>query len=170
VVNQIEAMKQALEALEKTRDENAAYLNFKEPYHEAITTLRTAIEEAEKQEPVAWLIWLHGPAGLFENKQFAEHEFARRNQEYPDKDRKLRPLIFGDTTPPAAPVHKLQCFHCQDTIETLNDKVMHLMAQREWLGLTDEDKRLFSSWLDDKEDDEVFEAIEAKLREKNHHG
>jgi hypothetical protein len=51
---------------------------------------------------VAWLIWLHGPAGLFENKQFAEHEFARRNQEYPDKDRKLRPLIFGDTTPPAA--------------------------------------------------------------------
>jgi hypothetical protein len=39
---------------------------------------------------------------LFENKQFAEHEFARRNQEYPDKDRKLRPLIFGDTTPPAA--------------------------------------------------------------------
>jgi hypothetical protein len=45
-----------------------------------------------------------------------------------------------------------------------------LAAQREWLGLTDEDKRLFSSWLDDKEDDEVFEAIEAKLREKNHHG
>jgi hypothetical protein len=61
---------------------------------------------APVQEPVAWLIWLHGPAGLFENKQFAEHEFARRNQEYPDKDRKLRPLIFGDTTPPAATVQE----------------------------------------------------------------
>jgi hypothetical protein len=36
-----------------------------------------------------------------------------------------------------------------------------------WVGLTFEDKRLFSSWLDDKEDDEVFAAIEAKLKEKN---
>jgi hypothetical protein len=36
-----------------------------------------------------------------------------------------------------------------------------------WVGLTFEDKRLFSSWLDDKEDDEVFTAIEALLKEKN---
>jgi len=28
------------------------------------------------------------------------------------------------------PILSLQCFHCQDTIETLNDKVMHLLAQR----------------------------------------
>ncbi len=40
-------------------------------------------------------------------------------------------------------------------------------GQREWLGLTDEEKRLFSSWLDVKKDNEVFAAIEAKLREKN---
>lgn len=46
----IDAMKQALEALEKTRDENAAYMNFKEPYHEAITALRTAIEQAKRQQ------------------------------------------------------------------------------------------------------------------------
>jgi hypothetical protein len=36
-----------------------------------------------------------------------------------------------------------------------------------WVGLTDEEKSLFSSWLDHKTDDEVFTAIEAKLREKN---
>ena len=39
--------------------------------------------------------------------------------------------------------------------------------QRTWVGLTDEEKHLFSSWLDHKTDDEVFTAIEAKLKEKN---
>jgi hypothetical protein len=28
------------------------------------------------------------------------------------------------------PIQSLQCAHCQVTIETLNDKVMHLLAQR----------------------------------------
>ncbi len=28
------------------------------------------------------------------------------------------------------PIQSLQCFHCQDTIETLNGKVMHLLAKR----------------------------------------
>ena len=36
-----------------------------------------------------------------------------------------------------------------------------------WVGLTDEDKTLFSSWLDHKTDYEVFAAIEDKLRSKN---
>jgi hypothetical protein len=39
--------------------------------------------------------------------------------------------------------------------------------KREWVGLTDAEKHLFSSWLDCKEDDDVFNAIEAKLKEKN---
>jgi hypothetical protein len=37
------------------------------------------------------------------------------------------------------PIQSLQCAHCQVTIETLNDKVMQLMAQRTWVGLTDEE-------------------------------
>ncbi len=41
----IEAMKQALEALE------TVFM----PHHPAVISLRTAIEQAEKQEPVAWL-------------------------------------------------------------------------------------------------------------------
>jgi len=39
--------------------------------------------------------------------------------------------------------------------------------QRTWVGLTDKEKHLFSSWLDHKTDDEVFTVIEAKLKEKN---
>jgi len=41
------------------------------------------------------------------------------------------------------------------------------LSQHKWIGLKDEDKSLFSSWLDHKTDDEVFTAIEAKLKEKN---
>jgi hypothetical protein len=43
----IEAMKQALDALENKRHEYRAY--------QAITALRQAIEQTEKQEPVAWM-------------------------------------------------------------------------------------------------------------------
>jgi hypothetical protein len=56
----IEAMKQALEALEELHDTNSYWwqeidettLAKMEP---AITALRTAIEQAEKQAPVAWI-------------------------------------------------------------------------------------------------------------------
>jgi hypothetical protein len=39
--------------------------------------------------------------------------------------------------------------------------------KKPWVGLTDQEKILFSTWLDYKSDDEVFTAIETKLREKN---
>ena len=72
-------------------------------------------------------------------------------------------------TPPqrTEPIQSLQCFHCQVTIETLNDKVMQLMAQRTWVGLTDEEICMFSMWLDSKPDATVFTAIEARLKELN---
>lgn len=50
----IEAMKQALEALELVLETDT------KPKHEiskSITSLRQAIEQAEKQEPVAWINW-----------------------------------------------------------------------------------------------------------------
>ena len=55
----------------------------------------------------------------------------------------------------------------QKQMQSSVDKAVNRMAQRTWVGLTDEDKSLFSSWLDHKTDDEVFTAIEAKLKEKN---
>jgi hypothetical protein len=49
----IEAMKQALEALEYIHTETSQ--DEDELIHPAITALRQAILEAEKQEPVAWM-------------------------------------------------------------------------------------------------------------------
>ena len=58
----IEAMKQALEALEyDTRPETEYGINT------AITALRQAIAEAEKQEPVAWMD-RHFTCDLYKNK------------------------------------------------------------------------------------------------------
>ncbi len=48
----IEAMKQALEALEAYQHNGSVQL-----FDEAITSLRQAIAEAEKQEPVAWVVY-----------------------------------------------------------------------------------------------------------------
>jgi len=47
-MSHIEAMKQALEALEDAKTHGLVYVN-------EIVDLRQAIAEAEKQEPVAWL-------------------------------------------------------------------------------------------------------------------
>jgi len=40
-------------------------------------------------------------------------------------------------------------------------------SKKPWVGLTDDEKILFSTWLDYKSDHEVFTAIETKLKEKN---
>jgi len=51
-MNHIEAMKQALEVLEKTRDYIAREFRIEHGFDKAVTSLRQAIAEAEKQEPV----------------------------------------------------------------------------------------------------------------------
>lgn len=55
-------------------------------------------------EPVAWLHWSNGPVRVFMNKDVAMMELDRLNREYPldADDRKMRPLIFGDTAPQPA--------------------------------------------------------------------
>jgi hypothetical protein len=138
----IEAMKQALEALEALNKVSIGVDAVCLPgeIDTAMDALRQAIEQAEKQEPVAWMIWLHGPAGLLEHKQLAELEFERRNKEYPDENRKLLPLY---TTP---------------------------QPQREWVGLTDEEIKplcdenhiIYGAYTVD-----FIQSIEAKLKEKN---
>jgi hypothetical protein len=44
-----------------------------------------------------------------------------------------------------------------------------IAPQHTWVGLDHHDKKKFSSWLDHKTDDEVFTAIEVKLKELNDH-
>ena len=51
----IEIMKQALEALERGRPQIIGVL-VQQDQDAAITALRQAIEQAEKQEPVAWIV------------------------------------------------------------------------------------------------------------------
>jgi hypothetical protein len=51
----IDAMKQALEALEDARNGTRIEYNDQSAYQDEITALRQAIEQAEKQEPVAWM-------------------------------------------------------------------------------------------------------------------
>lgn len=55
-------------------------------------------------EPMAWMHWLNGPVRVFMNKDVAMMELDRLNREYPldADDRKMRPLIFGDTAPQPA--------------------------------------------------------------------
>jgi hypothetical protein len=165
VVNQIEAMKLALEALEYPGP------SWPEGREKAAQALRTAIEDAERYEDENfkpdWMNYQEGfAAGVLEGREQMKQSAERVEPvAWPTVDELAQHIrwINGSnkmgagshaesilewlqaktirTTPPAAPVHKLQCFHCQDTIETLNDKVMHLMAQRavaephKWVGL-----------------------------------
>jgi hypothetical protein len=54
----LDAMKQALEALEEIHPGNMTPMA-EEAWNKAIATLRHAIEQAERQEPVAWM-WKDG--------------------------------------------------------------------------------------------------------------
>jgi hypothetical protein len=174
----IEAMKQALEALEKT-DKISGYPNKKK----AITALRTAIEAAEKQEAWNPNDTAYRPGGLPQDfiEQAEKHEPVEQDaKQWGSRlndaswaatdawDRDLMgPMsgaIFnnikgvirvailkyleGYTTPPAAPVK-----------ESLTTQPA---AQRQWVGLTEAE---INEWDYDTRD--VVMDIEKLLREKN---
>jgi hypothetical protein len=80
----IEAMKQALDALERYAPQHGN----PDDMSESITALRTAIKQTEKQEPVAWI----NGEGRIERH---ESSFGRGET--------IRPLY---TTPPASPVQE----------------------------------------------------------------
>ena len=115
------------------------------------TTPPQRIEQEPEQEPVAWL------------------DPWTRNNVTTDYD------AYGNNGIPlyAAPPQRtepisLQCAHCQVTIETLNDKVMHLLAQRTWVGLTDEEMHECAGeypWTPTGL--KHARTIEAKLKQKN---
>jgi hypothetical protein len=102
-----EAMKLALEAFKLIAvqdqgcggnvSETEAWRSAKYIARAKITEISQAIEQAQKQEPVAWMIWLEGNAGMFQIKREAQIEFERRNDKYPDEGRKLIPLYTSQS-------------------------------------------------------------------------
>jgi hypothetical protein len=117
----------------------------------------------DSNKPVAWInakgdmTYLHGP--------------------YNSDD---RPLIYGDTTPPAAPVADglirqyitaLVANKPDEAANATKGMVDYVYttppaAQRQWVGLTDEELRKLCDefWLYPRK---LLQAIEAKLRAKN---
>jgi hypothetical protein len=146
---------------------------------------------APVQEPVAWMHWLNGPCRVWMNKDEAMMELDRLNREYPvDKNaRKVRPLVFGDTTPPAAqptteessavkpaaPVQEpvawtvsgkitdwSKDFSAYQTKHYTRPVYTPPAAQRQWVGLTDEEIEPYYA-----ANKPLIKWVEAKLKEKN---
>jgi len=59
-------------------------------------------------------------------------DFSKGGQAHDGAKKCLFPAIAAlkERLAQPEPIQSLQCFHCQDTIETLNGKVMHLLAKR----------------------------------------
>jgi len=119
----IEVLKQALEAFEDLEK------NHRIVYITEMVDLRQAIAELESQEPVGEV----NRYGLDSNgrKWHGIHWYD------PNVDVPHGTKLYTHPPQRTETIQSLQCFHCQVTIETLNDKVMHLMSQRTWVGSGD---------------------------------
>ena len=116
----IDVMKMALEAFEDLHEMDIVGID----YQQQMEKLRQAIEQAEKQEPVAQ-------------------------------------CTNSDTW---------NCKYCRktETCEALKDsRNFGEPAKPEWVGLTDVERCTFVTWLHCQTINEIFNAIEAKLRERN---
>jgi len=97
-----EALNLALEALiaasgHVNNDVFVKVMMARDAVNEAI---REALEQpAQQHEPVAWMVWTHGPVLVFMKKDEADMEFNRLNHAYPEPTRMLVPLY---TSPPAS--------------------------------------------------------------------
>jgi hypothetical protein len=151
----IEAMKQALEALENAISDDKPYILKSK---EAITALRQAIEQAEKQEPVAF----YGDQPLYAKRVHA----SDISQERVDETAK-------DRHEPAAWIVDGKIKVRLDMAGKLYYSETNVYAappQREWVGLTDGD--IAQTMHGSVEGSNVLpyqfaRAIEAKLKEKN---
>jgi hypothetical protein len=161
----IDAMKQALEAFEDYQSRMSV-----EKFDGAITTLRQAIEQAEKQEPVAYkYIDKTNPLVFY---------FTDRKDVTPNPD-VIETALYS--APPDVKHWKdLAEYRLQLLMKMPENKpVMRMLSKgeepptkREWVGLTDEEiKKVFEAdWNRPNCPEWVVEfskKIEAKLKEKN---
>jgi hypothetical protein len=134
-----ELMQQALEALEVAYGVSLIedIIPKDAPIKQAITALRTAIEQAEKQEPVAWK-WHQAPVKTQWGDDMVVADIAI------DKD------------------HTVSVYCERDQAAKVEAMFIPLAAQRQWVGLTDAE---IAEWDYDVRD--VVMDIEKLLREKN---
>ena len=146
----IDAMKQGLEALE-VEDMACRYEKEATPEYiaKAITSLRQAIEQAEKQEPVVW---------MYQDKSTHEVRFQKHMRSFVDHGATYETPLY--TAP--QPQRELNCV-CGAVWE--GDEMVCVPHKREWVGLTDED------WVEIFGNSRTIGAAvrntEAKLKEKN---
>ena len=174
----IEAMKQALEALDGLYEPGEL-----ERVNKAITTLRQAIAEAEKQERffcercgkrLSDGIHTCTPPAEAEKQEPVGHADFEINNIYLFNDQEQRVIPEGRqplyTHPP-----KRELFELIDENQRLRAELKFNTTKREWVGLTDKDildalQPHYEEWeaselLDLSSED--YKLIEAKLKEKN---
>lgn len=139
----IEAMKQALEALNKSHPYSNSDKDL-DAHSEVIVTLRSAIAEAEKQEPVAndrTMTVVYRNVTPDDARSLMSHPMA---------------VWFGWCHAP----------YERDHARSLLD--MAAAPSREWIGLTDEEiEDLYFDGFSMSQLHEFARAIEVKLKEKN---
>ena len=154
----IEAMKQALEALEelhRTGDTQVFDMCYAP---KVIPALRQAIEQTEKQEPVATVVsenkpvtmsWWHEPALPVGTKLYTT----------PQPQQKFESTC-SETLRAQGKPHPRTCKKC-------GRGPCVGKPQREWVGLTDEEIQFIYADSGYNEIEMFASAIEAKLKEKN---
>ena len=183
-MNHIEAMKQALEALElcngaETADGIVVYTD------KEITSLRQAIAEAEKQEPVAWVCYGSGEKHDIDFDEDDVNALPLNTMLYTHPQPKREPpdLEFGMNGEKMMFKIGVQQFNLdyepdtQDEFNFMRDMLVKAFStftpdvkpqpKREWVGLTDEEVISLMRQFPDHLTRDVAKAIEAKLKEKN---
>jgi hypothetical protein len=161
----IEAMKQALDVLENTaRSAVEQYVS----EQNAIATLSQAIEQAEKQEPVAWMVrdsidgsWY--PCA-FENPAGAIKGESKPLYAVPQQAEKQEPIAWMVYTLDGASAFVTD--NPNDFTELHSCFALYTAPpKREWVGLTDDELAEFSNMKLGAYD--LCLEVEAKLMEKN---
>ena len=158
----ITAMKQMLEALEFFSD-TAICAADTEVASKAITAGRQAIEQQEKQEPVAWREF-DGEGGYYyltyDMNEDHRDKFIKRNGEHYASW--VEPLYTNPQPQQERRESLPVCEYCEK-----ERPVIHA-PQREWVGLTYEERaRIWNAPENFERAMNFAVAIEAKLKEKN---
>ena len=160
-----EALKLALEFIERVNKDGWILADFEPQMYEAITAIKEALAQPE-QEPVLWMM----PDGNTADKWALQFYGGQKG----------KPLY---TAPPQRTERPVDCERCNRLEEHAYDLVgelrvanikLSMRPPRTWVGLTDEDVQEVERWVEFKEEGsdriqtpKLIRYIEAKLKEKN---